>query len=227
MIEIDRQIIKRCQNRITIQVWSPEAPVVVLGNGNDSDSYCFSDRCKKLKIPIMRRKGGGGAVLLHQQCIVISMGLWVAHYFRNGHYFKLINSAVIEVLAEYNPMFARLEQQGISDIACDNCKIAGTSIFRSRNYLLYQASILYRPRAEEMEQVLKHPQIEPPYRRKRSHTKFLCGLVNIDPQADITEIRQVLQKNLEHTVYKNCEAELISPPLSQTTGLLRRCKTKI
>lgn len=226
MIEIDRQIIKRCQARIAMRVWSPESPLVVLGNGNDCESHCFHHRCEELKIPILRRKGGGGAVFLHQQCIVISMGLWVAHYFRNKHYFQLINNAVIELLANHRPAFAQLEQQGISDIACNNRKVAGTSIFRSRNYLLYQASILHRTRAKEMEQVLRHPQVEPSYRQQRSHTKFLCGLADLDPQVGIADIRSVLQGNLAQTLGKNCATELITPPPVQTAELLRRCEAR-
>ena len=157
LISIDRRVIAACQQQICVQVWSPDHDIVVLGNSENADIACYQQQCIAQGVPVLKRKGGGGAVVLHPHCIVVSMGLWVRRYFHNAHYFACINAALIESLATYHPALADLQHRGLSDIAWGERKVGGTSIFRSRNYLLYQASLLYRVEIDKITTLLPHP----------------------------------------------------------------------
>ena len=223
MIAIDRRVIAQCQQKICLQVWSPERDLVVLGNSDKPETACFAARCAALHVPVLQRKGGGGAVVLHSHCIVISLGLWVRRYFHNGDYFQRINAAVVESLAVYHSAFADLRHHGISDIAWGERKVGGTSIFRSRNYLLYQASLLYRPEVDKIKALLPHPQREPDYRAGRTHAEFLCGLADIAPNSQQETISTTLRQALPQAITRLLAAELLAPPAEQCAALMRRC----
>ena len=219
---IDSQIIDQCQRQLYVCVWQPRDTLLVLGNGNDCQEYCYPERCRQLAVPILRRKGGGGAVVLHDGCIVVAVGLWLRSYFDNGKYFRLLNGAIIECLAEHRSVFAELDQQGISDICYRDKKVAGTSIFRTRNYLLYQASLLYRPRIDLVSHLLKQPPVAPAYRAGRTHADFLSSLNDLDPSSNLVEVVALLQDKLPLVIANNCGDELIEPPIDQWPTLQKR-----
>lgn len=221
-MSVDAPIIRQCRQRLYVEVWRPRHLLLVLGNGNDCQEYCYPERCWRLAVPILRRKGGGGAVVLHDDCIVVAVGLWLRSYFDNGKYFRLLNQSVIETLAGYRSVFASLDQQGVSDICYRNRKVAGTSIFRTRNYLLYQASLLYRRKISLVSHLLKQPPLAPSYRAGRDHADFLSCLADLDPATDIGEIVALLQKSLQPTIAEICRDELIEPPPEQWPALQKR-----
>ena len=158
-------------------------------------------------------------MLLHEDCIVVSLGMWVEQYFQNKKYFDLINTAVIKVLAEQHEDFAKLTLQGISDIAYGNRKVAGTTIFRSRNYLIYQASLLYRARTEQISTLLKQPLRMPDYRADRKHADFLLGLADIAPTVKMQTLQTKLTNDLTQLLTQKLGKELIDPPTQQVATL--------
>ena len=222
LIAIDRRVVTACRQQISAQVWSPDRDIVVLGNSEHAAAVCYQERCAAQNVPVLKRKGGGGAVVLHPHCVIVSLGLWVRRYFHNTHYFAHINAAVIESLAVYRSALADLRHRGISDIAWGERKVAGTSIFRSRNYLLYQASLLYRAEVDKISALLRHPQREPDYREGRTHAEFLYGLTDIVPDSKQDEISATLCEELPRVVTRLLTDELIEPPAEQCQALLRR-----
>ena len=79
---IDDDILSRCEEDLCLKVWVPKKTKVVLGSANNFERECFSKNCKEDKIDVLRRYGGGGAVVLHSGCLVISLGLWLKSYFK-------------------------------------------------------------------------------------------------------------------------------------------------
>lgn len=159
---------------MAVFIWQPSEACVVLGRSNIAEQEAYLDRCEQDNIAVLKRYGGGGTVLLHEGCLIVSVGAWVDSPYHNDRYFRLLNDAVTTTIQRLLPLpFA---QRGFSDIVQDDRKIAGTSLFRSRNYLLYQASILVDTNIEAIEKYLRHPSKEPEYRRARGHRDFLSSL---------------------------------------------------
>ncbi len=175
---IDDQLLADCDKDLSVSVWVPKSPMVVLGRSNKATREVNTENCLKDGIPILKRLGGGGTVLLHKGCLVVSIGTWVKDYYQNDLYFRLLNQSLINTIQRIVPDLT-LGQRGYSDIVLGEKKIAGTSLFRSRNYLLYQASILVDLQIESIERYLAHPSAEPDYRRGRSHRDFLLGLLEV------------------------------------------------
>lgn len=125
-------------------------------------------------IALYKRKGGGGTVLLGPETIVVTLHAGVSNPFGNKAYFEAINAAMIQVFRSWRDLPYR--QRGLSDIAVEDRKIVGTSIYRRKQYLLYQASILVELNLPLMEKVLRPPPREPDYRQNRDHRSFVTCL---------------------------------------------------
>jgi lipoate-protein ligase A len=173
---IDDDVFERCREPLAFACYVPRGCAVVLGSANEAAREADLDACAAGGVPILRRAGGGGAVVLHEGCVVVSLGAWVRHPYQNKTYFELLNNALIEALAGRWPTLARLNQRGISDVVDGQRKVAGTSLFRSRHYLLYQASLLVEARLGEITRYLRHPSREPDYRSGRQHADFITDV---------------------------------------------------
>lgn len=224
MLDIELKLLNNCEKRIYTHVWTPLRAVIVLGNSDKQAESCYQGKCEELGVRIARRKGGGSAVLLHEDCIIVSLGMWVEQYFQNKKYFDLINTAVIKVLAKQHKDFAKLALQGISDIAYDDRKVAGTTIFRSRNYLIYQASLLYHARIDQISALLKQPLRMPDYRADRKHADFLLGLADIAPTVKMQTLQTKLTNDLTQVLAQELDKELIDPPAQQVATLRARAR---
>lgn len=222
---IDDQILTNCHKDLEAEIFIPEETLVVLGNANDPEKECHLAHCKEDRVPVLKRYGGGGAVVLHSGCLVVSLGLWVKDYFRNDFYFCQVNKALISSLSAFHPDLEGVYQDGISDLCFEGKKIAGTSLFRSRNYLLYQASILFDPKIELIERYLKHPTKEPEYRQKKSHRDFVTGLSDILGGGSLKELEALTQASFSKNIEAHLENELIQTQSLQHSHLLQKRKS--
>ena len=176
-------------------------------------------------VPVYRRYGGGGTVVLYPGCVVVSVGCWVKDQFNNTRYFEMLNNAIIQVLSAGWSSLKVLSQAGISDIVSGEKKVGGTSLFRSRNYLLYQASILVELDCPLVEQLLRHPTKEPDYRQSRSHREFLTSLREIDDSIlSSDQVARLLRSELMTVVQDTLGDHLISPLDNQKPALVARLK---
>ena len=219
---IDDKILERCGEDLVAEAWVPNEIRVVCGASNDFSREVDLSRCANDGVPVTRRYGGGGAVVLFPGCVVVSVGIWVSNPYRNQHYFSLLNRAVIDSLACKIPPQFCLSDAGISDIVCGDRKVAGTSLFRSRHYLLYQASILVRCDRAIIAQYLLHPSREPDYRRGRNHEDFMMGLDEVAPQITPQGVANELHRSLRDCLTARLGAELIPAQRDQLANLLAR-----
>lgn len=225
---IDDQVIRDCYKNPVVYTWIPSKNIVVLGRSNQAELESHVDRCNKDQVPILKRYGGGGTVLLHPGCLVVSVGAWVSSPYMNDLYFRLLNNAII--LTIQDQIDVDLGQRGHSDIVYGERKIAGTSLFRSRNYLLYQASLLIHNHIEDIEKYLKHPSKEPDYRQARRHRDFLSSLEDIQREVASPAVLSAadwlahFNKNFLKNLELQLADQLIDPVEVHIPHLLKRAK---
>lgn len=219
---VDDRVLKRAEQNYTCFLWSPEDVVVVCGRSNKPEIECQLDRCQQDHVPVLKRYGGGGTVVLHPGCAIVSLGCWVDDYYNNDRFFRAINQAIIDSLTPCDAMFADLSQDGLSDIVYGHKKIAGTSLFRSRNYLLYQGSILVQNAVELFERYLQHPSKEPEYRAGRRHSEFVTDLETICPGTTVSGVIQSLSEHFYHELRQSLGGYLIEAQEEQVSHLLRK-----
>jgi lipoate-protein ligase A len=222
-MRIDEIIFKEASKSFFLKCWIPEDTTVVLGRSNDPEKECHLEACEKEGIEVLKRAGGGGTVVLHGGCVVVSFGGWMEHHFKNDVYFSLINQSIASTLeAELGSL--KIVERGISDLAIGDKKIAGTSLFRSKGYLLYQASILVDSRIHIIEKLLKHPTKEPDYRGGKSHRNFVAGLGEFVSGLTAQEVEKILSKNLERHLKETLEGELTDVDGKHLPWILNRAQ---
>jgi lipoate-protein ligase A len=224
---IDDQLIRRCDKDLVTEMWLPTHPLVVLGRSNQAHQEVNEAQCERDGVPVLQRYGGGGTVLLHPNCLVVSVGAWVSSPYQNDLYFKLLNQSVMRTIQK--ALSVELAQKGYSDIVWGMQKVAGTSLFRSRQYLLYQASILVETEIDAIELYLKHPSREPDYRGARSHRQFLSSLNDVARVTGGSELSAEEWLNLFQTDYKQIIRdllvdELVEPVSAHIPHLLKRAQ---
>ncbi len=156
------------------RIYEPEETCAVLGAGGNPDADLFLDRLAADGIPWRRRKGGGGTVVLTPGQVVLACVTAVDSPFRNKEYAAQINSWFMEALDSVG--VSGVEPRGISDLAIREKKILGTSIYRTRLVLFYQASLLVSNDIAVFSRYLAMPARVPDYRAGRTHEDFCTTL---------------------------------------------------
>lgn len=156
----------------------PEGEALVLGHSQEPEKEIQAEAVMRDGIPLYRRMGGGGAVLLSPSCVCVGLrfakrkGRTIHDYFESGS--GLIKRAVAAALR------IDLETRGISDLAhagpAGLRKVVGCSLYMPRDFALYLASIMVDPDIARIDRYLAHPSREPDYRSGRNHGEFIVGL---------------------------------------------------
>ena len=222
---IDDLIFEKASKPMHLELWIPKIPVVVLGRSNEAATECNQEKCAELGIPILKRAGGGGTVVLHPGCAVIALGAWMQNPFKNDHYFSLINQAIASVI-ESSFELPPVRQRGISDLAIQDKKIGGTSLFRSKGYLLYQCSILVDTKIDLIEACLKHPSKEPDYRAGKTHREFIAGLNEFKPNLTPEILLNELRKKLSTALLTSLNPELAEVDEPHLAWILKKVEAK-
>lgn len=219
---IDDHILERHDRPLVVDVWVPKGTVVVCGSSNDPAVECNRAACAADEVPVLKRYGGGGTVVLYPGCVIVSLGTWVAEHFHNDRYFRLLNSSVNSCLHAGFAFDAALGEAGISDLVAGDMKFGGTSLFRSRNYLLYQASLIVDCDRPVISRYLAHPSREPGYRRGRPHGSFLTGLAEIGRSISVPAVAECLLRGLSGHVLAHMGEQALAPQSAQFTALQTR-----
>ena len=106
--------------------------------------------------------------------VVLAAVTAVSSPFRNREYAAEINAWIVEALSGLG--IGGVASEGISDLAIGGRKIVGTSLYRTRLVLFYQASILVSSDTSLFTRYLAMPVKVPEYRRGRSHEEFCTTL---------------------------------------------------
>lgn len=156
------------------RIYEPQEPSIVLGAGRKAEADVFVERAQADGVPILRRRGGGGTVVLSPGQLVLALVREVASPFHNREYFRAINNWFRLAVERFG--MAGIEDRGISDLAIRELKILGTSLYRGRRLLFYQASLLLDSDLELFDRYLRFPSRVPDYRRGRGHSEFCTTL---------------------------------------------------
>jgi len=177
-------------------VFEAEKPVVILGKSRKKENDVNLHNCKEDGVQVLRRAGGGGTVLLSKGVIVISIAGRTSFPFYLREHMNVINEIIISVLDRSG--IQDLDIRGISDITIGDKKILGSSLYKKKNLVLYQGSLLFNPDMGLIDRYLKHPDKEPDYRKGRPHKNFLTSLLkegyNVDKDRLLSDLLEEFRK---------------------------------
>lgn len=176
-----------------IWLWEPERTEAVLGAGTPETDVDLA-RCAADGVPVYRRRGGGGAVVLAPGCLVITAVYQASRRRFPTQWIGPIAEAVARALRGLGLRDAQV--RGMGDVALGDRKVLGSSLYANREVALYQGSLLVDPDLSLLARYLPHPSREPDYRRGRSHAEFLTSLVREGYRGDREALRAALVAEL-------------------------------
>lgn len=157
-----------------ILVWQPQETVIVLGQSNSIETSLSIDTVAADGLRVTKRPSGGETVILTPATVAFTAARHFQVMIPFRDYFMMVNSAVIEGLAEMG--VSGLGARGISDITIGNQKILGSSMRKVGDKLVYHAVLNIAEDPVLFSRYLLHPQREPDYRSGRSHHEFVTSL---------------------------------------------------
>lgn len=190
-------------HRPCLRIYHLPQTMIVLGRGSKPALELDIATCMKDQIPLFRRRGGGCAVLIDPDNVIISLVLPAPGIGQSLWYFERISAWIASALKEVG--LIGIHREGSSDLALGDRKIGGACIYRAKGMLYYSATLLVNPDISLMERYLCHPPREPAYRQSRAHRDFvqaigpLLGI--LDTRIFVERLEQLLhitQLNLDH-----------------------------
>ncbi|MGE0432391.1 MAG: hypothetical protein AB7K09_07585 [Planctomycetota bacterium] len=177
----------RADGQLRVRVYRLPEPVVVLGKGSKVDRELDVSACLADKATVLRRSGGGCAVVIDPGNLIVAVTIAAEGLGGNKRRFDLVSEWLIDGLARSG--VPGVVRAGTSDLALDDRKISGSCIHQWKDLVYYSATLLVEPDVELMTRWLQHPPREPDYRRGRSHADFVTGVASkLDDADDATAV---------------------------------------
>jgi lipoate---protein ligase len=173
------------------RIYEPAVLCAVLGAAGRPEQDLLEASLETDGVPWRRRRGGGGTVILSPGQVVLALVKEVDSPFRNKEYAGQINGWIVESLERLG--VTGVHPEGISDLAIGEKKILGTSIYRTRLVLFYQASLLVSNDISIFTRYLAMPIRVPEYRRGRSHEDFCTTLARDGYTFSVRDVMDCLE----------------------------------
>lgn len=167
---------------LRVDVFEPAKVAVVVGRSQDIGRVSNATMAALDGVPVHRRRGGGGAVVLGPGMLVIAASGRSPGRFDVHTPFERVQGPIRDVLTGYGltPRTA-----GVSDLALGERKILGSSLYQTKDRWSYQGVLLVRPERRLFDRYLAYPDREPDYRRGRGHEVFTTSLAEAGVLADL------------------------------------------
>lgn len=170
----DMMAAARADRQPRLSVYRLADPAVILGRGSDPEKELNIEACGADRMPLLRRRGGGCAVVIDPGNVIVSLILPLTGLGGPVRHFEAISAWLIQGLKKAG--VEGLTHEGISDLALDGRKVGGACLYRPKDLLCYGATLLVKPDLEKVDRYLKHPPREPAYRAGRAHREFMASL---------------------------------------------------
>lgn len=176
---------------------------VVIGRGGDPAVETRPQIIADDGVPLLRRRGGGCAVVVDPGNLVVSLVLPVPGVGAITAAFTAISAQIAAALAALG--VGDVRQAGVSDLTLDDRKLGGSCIWRTRGLLYYSTTLLVDPAWDLIDRYLPHPPREPAYRRGRPHREFLTSLAEAGHDGGIVGWAEALQPLLAADLADLCQ----------------------
>ncbi|MBU4376361.1 MAG: lipoate--protein ligase family protein [Candidatus Omnitrophica bacterium] len=194
-IRYDESLLECAENGMggeVLRFWEAKNISIILGRACKEELEIKKSEARDDGIKIAKRMSGGGTVLQGPGCLNYALVL----SFENRPELKDIKKSyqiILErICAALNRIGIKAEFEPISDMATGGRKFSGNAQWRQKRYMLHHGTILYNFPIEKIGRYLKMPPAEPPYRKGKSHSEFLCNA-----GAKAPEIKKAIERAWE------------------------------
>ena len=196
VIEDDLVEKARATGRALCRVYRPQGVAVVIGRGGDAARELFLEAIDDDGVPIHRRPGGGGAVVLDPGNLVVALALPMPGLGGIPDAFRQAGDLVIAALSDCG--VAGVTQRGVSDLAVGDRKLGGSCLRRERGLAHYTTTLLVDPDLALLNRYLRHPPREPAYRAGRPHAGFVISLRRLGCETALDTLAAAMDARLQY-----------------------------
>ena len=182
---------------LRVDVFEPARPAIVMGRSQDVCRVVNAVVADADRVPVHRRRGGGGAVVLGPGMLVIAASGRSVGRFDVHTPFERVQGPIRDVLAGFG---VESRTVGVSDLAIGERKILGSSLYQTRQRWSYQGVLLVRPDRRLFDRYLAYPDREPDYRRGRSHGEFTTSLADAGAVVDLPKLGTTIAEEIRWKV---------------------------
>lgn len=162
------------RSRFPAHAWINDHYGLVLGASQKPEIELNVENVLEDQIPVYKRSGGGGTVLLGPTGFCF--GIRLRKLPKKGiHDYLELGTGLLQGLLK-DQFGIESAQRGTADLCIGDRKILGCSLYMPRDYVLYLACVLYADESECIGKYLAHPSREPEYREGREHKSFVTSL---------------------------------------------------
>ncbi len=184
--------------RNSFLVWIPDKKYVVLGASNKSEDSLILENVIKDGITVLKRPSGGQTVMLTPDNLIVSVAFFEMDKIQPKEIFNRINKIIISSIEIAGIKYSSLN--GISDIEISGKKILGSSIYRNKDVILYHAVLNLGESGTTFDRYLKHPTVEPEYRKGRKHSDFVTSLKEEGYSESYQYLADILKSKLRESL---------------------------
>lgn len=188
----------RATGRALCRVYIPDQVAVVIGRGGDAARELHEAAIAADGVPVYRRPGGGGAVVLDPGNVIVALVLPLPGLGGIPAAFKLASDLVISALEACG--VAGVTQRGVSDLALGDRKLGGSCLRRERGLAHYTTTLLVDPDLALLDRYLQHPPREPDYRAGRTHRDFVTTLQEAGWEGSVRDLQEGLSLRLTKSI---------------------------
>lgn len=176
-----------------VWLWEASRMECVLGAGTPAGDVDLA-LCAATDVPVYRRRGGGGSVILSPGCLIITCAYDARRKQFATQWIGPIAEAIARALHTVGLSDARV--RGLGDVALGEKKVLGSSLYANREVALYQGSLLVDSDLDLIPLYLPHPSKEPDYRQGRSHLDFVTSLARAGYTGGMAPLMAALEAEL-------------------------------
>lgn len=127
----------------TLRIYTFRSHCALIGRFQNPDAEVDTEECARLGVEINRRVTGGGAVLMGEDQLMISLASSVEHPIVPSHPARILPKMARGIVAGLAELGIKAEYRPKNDIVVNGKKIAGTAIcIEETGAFLYQASVI-------------------------------------------------------------------------------------
>lgn len=189
------------EKSMTVFLWRAARRAIVLGSACRLAAEVDAAGCEARDVAIHRRISGGGTVLLGPEVYCYSFFFSSAVAPPAIHdAFAWVHDVVIHGLSTFG---INARSVPVSDIAAagrdgaGDRKLAGHAQKRTRRGVLCEGCLMAAPFDFPIEEVLKTPPRQPPYRQGRTHKDFITNLKEAGAAVDFAAFAAQIEASVE------------------------------